>query len=74
MSVNDLLEQAKSEILLLNLGEIFALKDLFKGYEWKRIKQGEKSTLGILFLSFALERKDIEIVKKSNGLLYKKKE
>lgn len=73
MTVKLLLEQAKKEIKSLNTNEVFSVKDLFKGYEWKRIKQGDKSTLGILFLSFAQEQHDIEIVKKSNGIIYKKK-
>lgn len=35
--VNKLLEQAISEINFVEVGEIFLVKDLFKGYEWKRI-------------------------------------
>lgn len=70
--VNVLLEQAKSEIDKLNAGETFSLKDLFKGYEWKRIKQGDKSTLGTLFLNFAQSTQCIEIVKNANGIIYKK--
>lgn len=72
MGVNDLLEQAKNEISGLHTNEKFALKDLFKGYEWKRIKQGEKSTLGTLFLNFAQSSDNIEIVQKTNGIIYKK--
>ena len=73
MNVNDLLEKAKNEIVHLNTNEVFSLKDLFKGYEWKRIKQGEKSTLGTLFLNFAQSEQMIDIVKKHNGIIYRKK-
>lgn len=72
MTVNELLETAKKETENLLPKEIFSLKDLFKGYEWKRIKQGEKSTLGTLFLNFAQSDHSIEIVKKNNGTIYRK--
>lgn len=36
-SVNELLDIAKSELINLKYGEIFLVRDLFKGYEWNRI-------------------------------------
>lgn len=71
--VNELLNYAKAETEQLRSGESFALKDLFKGYEWKRIKQGEKSVLGTLFLNFAQSTETIEIMKSGNGIIYQKK-
>lgn len=71
MSVNDLLEKAKDEIKNLQTNETFSLKDLFKGYEWKRIKQGDKSMLGTLFLNYAQCEPKIEVNKKNNSLIYK---
>lgn len=71
--VNELLNYAKAETEQLRSGELFALKDLFKGYEWKRIKQGEKSVLGTLFLNFAQSTETIEIMKSGNGIIYQKK-
>lgn len=71
--VNELLEYAKSEIEKIQVGETFALKDLFKGYEWKRIKQGDKSVLGTLFLNFAQSAQEITITKSGNGIIYRKK-
>ncbi|MEA5029474.1 MAG: single-stranded DNA-binding protein, partial [Sphaerochaeta associata] len=33
-------------------GEIFFVKDLFKGYEWNRIPKRDRLMLGSLFLSY----------------------
>lgn len=35
--VNELLEEAIKETENLNEGEVFLVKDLFKGYVWNRI-------------------------------------
>lgn len=56
-----MLEKAVNELDNLNTGERFSLSDLYKGYEWSRLKQGEKSTLGTLFLNFAKTSEKIEI-------------
>ena len=50
--VNKLLEQAISEINFVEVGEIFLVKDLFKGYEWKRIPRSDRLLLGTLFLNY----------------------
>lgn len=50
--VNDLLNQAIEEANNLNSGEIFLVKDLFKGYEWKRIPVKDRLLLGTLFLNY----------------------
>ena len=71
--VNELLEYAKSEVENIQTGETFALKDLFKGYECKRIKQGDKSILGTFFLNFAQSTQEITITKSGNGIIYRKK-
>lgn len=68
MEVNFLLEYAIGELQHLKAGEIFYLKDLFKGYEWKRISQGDRSTLGTLFLNHVTSLSNIEVVKKNGGL------
>lgn len=49
--VNDLLEKAINEIKFLKKGEIFLVRDLFKGYEWKRIPRNDRLLLGTLFLN-----------------------
>ena len=45
-NVNELLEEAIKETENLNAGEVFLVKDLFKGYVWNRIpRKDEKATL-----------------------------
>lgn len=76
-SVNDLLEYAKSEISNLNQGEEFLLKDLFLGYKWDRIKKGDRTRLGIMFLQYAQAEgeSEIQILNKTpqNQQMYAKK-
>ena len=38
--------------MVINEGEIFLLKDLFKGYEWNRVPLKDRLLLGTLFLNF----------------------
>lgn len=52
LKVNELLEIAISEISNINPGEIFLLRDLFKGYEWNRISISDRLLLGTLFLNY----------------------
>lgn len=59
-TVNQLLEITKSEIKDLKSGEIFLVRDLFKGYEWNRIFRSERLLLGTLFINF-VKNTDINI-------------
>ena len=47
-NVDSLLSQALSETNNLNEGEIFLVKDLFKGYEWNRIERKNRLLLGTI--------------------------
>ena len=47
--LSKLLEYANKELEELNDGEVFVMKDLFKGYEWKRITRGNRAKLGMMF-------------------------
>lgn len=51
-TVNELLDKAKAELSNLLLGEVFLLRDLFKGYEWNRISRSDRILLGTLFLNY----------------------
>jgi len=51
-NVNELLEEAISETENLNDGEVFLVKDLFKGYVWNRIPRKDRLLLGTLFLNW----------------------
>ncbi|MBO0602635.1 single-stranded DNA-binding protein [Sporosarcina sp. E16_3] len=44
------LNLAIQEVENLESGEVFLVKDLFKGYEWNRLDTGERRSLGALFL------------------------
>ena len=50
--VNELLAIAIKETDRLNNGEVFLVRDLFKGYEWNRINRSERLLLGTLFLNY----------------------
>ena len=77
-NVDSLLSQALSETNNLNEGEIFLVKDLFKGYEWNRIERKNRLLLGTLFLGCVVTSKisGIEVVDKtsSNQRRYKKQQ
>ncbi|WP_291637432.1 single-stranded DNA-binding protein [Clostridium sp.] len=51
ISMNPLLNDAITELVNLNSGEVFLVKELFKGYVWKRLGKGERLTLGTLFIN-----------------------
>lgn len=50
--VNELLEEAINEIDKLNDGEVFLVKDLFKGYVWNRIPRKDRLLFWTLFLNW----------------------
>jgi len=62
LNVNDLLTIAQNEINYVNVGETFLLKELFKGYEWNRIKISDRLLMGTLFLNYANTNADKIIV------------
>lgn len=51
-NVNSLLETAVSETVHVLPGEVFFVRDLFKGYEWNRISRSDRLLLGTLFLNY----------------------
>lgn len=51
MDVNNLLVAAINESDFITKDEIFLVRDLFKGYEWKRIPLKDRLLLGTLFLN-----------------------
>ncbi len=68
-NVNGLLETAISELSNLEPGEIFLVRDLFKGYEWNRISRSDRLLLGTLFLNYINSTNDkaTPIEKTSSG-------
>ncbi len=67
--VNELLNIAIKEVWNLNQGEVFLVRDLFKGYEWNRISRSQRLLLGTLFLNYVNTSKDsiLAIEKTSSG-------
>lgn len=75
--MNPLLKQCLQQIQNLNSGEVFLVKDLFRGYEWNRIHIKDRLNLGILFKNEVLQKPNlgIQMLDKtsSNQQRYKKK-
>lgn len=68
IDVNSLLEIAVQETDKLHNGEVFLLKDLFKGYEWNRIPKNERLLLGTLFLNYMNKEKgDVQVIEKTSS-------
>lgn len=67
--VNELLEQAIKETDNLKNGEIFLVKELFKGYVWNRIPRSERLLLGTLFLNYINKNIDnsIQAIEKTSS-------
>lgn len=60
-TVNELLDMARRKLTNLKTGEIFLVRDLFKGYEWNRISRSDRLLLGTLFLNY-IKSNDIGVV------------
>ena len=76
VDVNLVLEQAILETKKLHKGEVFLVKDLFKGYEWNRIPRKNRLLLGTLFLNYVnRNNEEIEVIEKtsSNQQKYRKR-
>ncbi|MDD4752301.1 MAG: single-stranded DNA-binding protein [Desulfitobacteriaceae bacterium] len=66
--VNELLNSAIKETEKLNQGEVFLVRDLFKGYEWNRISRSERLLLGTLFLNHVNTSKtSIQAIEKTSS-------
>lgn len=61
MNVNQLLENAIEEVKEVNSGEVFLIRELFKGYLWNRIPRKDRLLLGTLFLNWT--QQNVNIVK-----------
>lgn len=74
--VSKLLDYAIEETKNLNNGEVFLVKDLFKGYEWNRIERHIRLRLGILFISYINANSELGVIPlektSSNQQKYKK--
>ena len=68
-NVNDLLNESIKEAKKLEEGEIFLVKDLFKGYLWNRIPRKDRILIGILFLNQInkMDGKEVKVIEKTSS-------
>lgn len=68
-TVNELLEIAIRETENINVGEVFLIRDLFKGYEWNRVSKSNRLLLGTLYLNYVRSKSQnvMPIEKTSSG-------
>ncbi len=52
-SLQDLFNMAVQSLSDVQSGEIFLVKDLFRGFEWNRIEIGARTQLGRMFFAYA---------------------
>lgn len=68
MNAQEMLAYALEEVKKLEQDEDFLAKDLFKGYEWKRIKLNDRLLFGhILMDKFKSMQDEIEILEKTSS-------
>jgi hypothetical protein len=66
--MEELLNKALLETKNLESGEIFLVRDLFKGYEWNRIERKDRVLLGIFFLNkVKSEKLDVSLIEKTSS-------
>ena len=74
--MNPLLSMAIISLDNIKSGEIFLVKELFLGYEWKRLSWGERTNLGLLFIDQVRNDPSLNVTilpkTASNHLKYKK--
>ena len=52
-SLQDLFNESVNTLSDLQSGEIFIVKQLFRGFEWERIAKGNRTKLGSMFFNYA---------------------
>lgn len=62
-----IIKKAWQESKNLKEGEVFLLKDLFKGYKWNRLETEMRSSLGRLFLEKVHNKKSVEAIEKTSS-------
>lgn len=61
-SMADLLLAAKTALRDVESGELFTVRDLFRGFEWNRISVGKRSRLGGAFNEYVKDEEGSQLV------------
>lgn len=77
ISLEELVQMVDSTLPYVEVDEEFIIKDLFRGFEWKRIPKAMRTKLGSMILALAEGEKlsqNIEPIRKTpqNQQIYKK--
>ena len=51
--VDNLFNESVNTLSYLHSGEIFTVKQLFRGFDWERISTGNRIKLGSMFFNYA---------------------
>ena len=65
MTPQNLLDYCIKETKQLSTGDVFFVRDLFKGYVWSKYPLTLRITLGTLFLNYASNSGDIKPIEKA---------
>lgn len=76
-SLQDLFEIVIETLDDVNTGEVFIVKELFRGFEWNRIKKGNRTKLGSMVLAYANGKEGSSVIEPlgktpQNQQIYKK--
>lgn len=52
-TLDQLLNEAKKSLKDVQSGELFIVKDLFRGFEWVRIARSNRNVLGSMFYAYS---------------------
>ena len=60
-TLKQLFDLAKKSTNDVEIGEIYVVKDLFRGFEWNRIPKGNRTKLGSMYFSYAQNESNCDI-------------
>ena len=52
ITVTDLFDLAQQSLNDVQVGEVFIVRDLFRGFEWNRVPIGTRAPLGTMFYNY----------------------
>lgn len=67
MTAQEMFDKAIQELDCLEKGDMFIVKDLFKGYIWNKQKRSERLLLGSLFLNYVKQNLEIFRLREKNS-------